>query len=104
MLSTWPIKKNLSFGKGLKSFLLNVVVTQDCVITTQCHILTHQRYIAVENILRKGEIACDKQFLFFSLSSPPYMTLIFHFKWALKSRLQFVLIWNSLKFCHLVMG
>ena len=24
-----------------------------------------KRYIAVENIVRKGEIACDKQFLLF---------------------------------------
>ena len=28
--------------------------------------LTHQTYTAVENIVRKGEIACNKQFLHFS--------------------------------------
>ena len=32
------------------------------------------------------------------------MELIFHFKCTLKCRLQFVSIWTSLKFCHLVMG
>ena len=35
-------------------------------LTTQCRILTHLRYIAVENIVRKGEIACKKQFFLFS--------------------------------------
>ena len=34
-------------------------------ITTQCHNLTHFRYIAGENIVRKGEIACCEHFLFF---------------------------------------
>ena len=65
-------------------------------ITTQCHILTHQRYMAVENIVRKGEIACNKQFLLFSQCFPLYMILIFHFKCTLKCRLQFVLICTSL--------
>ena len=46
------IQKSL-FGKGLP-------------ITTQSHILMHYRYIAVENIVWKWEIACNKQFLFFS--------------------------------------
>ena len=64
----------------------------------------HQRYIAVENIVRKGEIACYKQFLLFTQCFPPYTALIFHFKCILKSRLQFDLIWTSLKFCRLVMG
>ena len=35
-------------------------------ITTRYRILTHLRYIAVENNVRKGEIACNKQFLLFS--------------------------------------
>ena len=43
---------NLSFGKGLTH-------------TTQCSFLTHKRYIAVENIVRKGEIACNKVISFF---------------------------------------
>ena len=60
--------------------------------------------IAVENIVRKGEIACDKQFLLFLQCFLPYTTLIFHFKCTLKCRLQFVSIWTSLKFFRLVMG
>ena len=59
---------------------------------------------AVENIVRKGEIACNKQFLFFSQCFLPYMTLIFHFKCTLKCRRQFFSIWTNLKFCRLVMG
>ena len=36
-------------------------------ITTHCRILSHWRYIAaVDNIVRKGEIACNKQFLLFA--------------------------------------
>ena len=31
----------------------------------------------MENNVRKGEIACNKQFLLFSLCLPPYTTLIF---------------------------
>ena len=46
--------------------------------------------IAVENIVRKGEIACNKQFLLFSQCFLPYMALIFHFKGTLKCCLQFV--------------
>ena len=64
----------------------------------------HKRYIAAENIVRKGEIACYKQFLLFSQCFLPYMALTFHFKCTLKCRLQFVSIWTSLKFCRLVMG
>ena len=62
------------------------------------------RYIAMENIVRKGEIACNKQFLLFSQCFLSYMTLIFHFKCTLKCRLNFFSIWTSLKFCHLLMG
>ena len=58
----------------------------------------------VENIVRKEEVACNKWFLLFSQCFLPYMVLIFHFKCTLKCRLQFVWIWTSLKFCHLVMG
>ena len=35
-----------------------------------------------ENIVRKGEIACTKQFLLFTQCFLPYMALIFHFKCA----------------------
>ena len=59
-------------------------------------------YIAVENIVRKGEIACNKQFLLFSQCFPPYMALTFHFKCTLKCRLQFASIWSQPKFFHLV--
>ena len=55
-------------------------------------------------MLRKGEIACNKQFLLFSQCFLPYMALIFHFKCTLKCRLQFVLIWIRQKYCPLVMG
>ena len=61
-------------------------------------------YIAVKNIVRKGEIACNKQFLLFSQCCPPYVALIFHFKCTLNCHLQFVSIWTSLKSCCLVMG
>ena len=73
-------------------------------ITTQYHILMQLRYIAVENIVGKGDIACNKQFLLFSQCFLPYMVLIFHFKCTLKCRLQFVSVCTSLKFCRLVMG
>ena len=73
------------------------------LITTQCRILMHQRYITVENIARKGEIACNKQFLLFLQCFLPYMAQIFNFKCILKCHLQFVSIWTSLKFCCLVM-
>ena len=52
----------------------------------------------MENIMRKGEIACNKQFLLFSQCFLRYMALIFHFKCTLKCRLQFVSIWTSLNF------
>ena len=73
-------------------------------ITTQCIILTHLRYIAVKNIVRIGEISCNKQFLLFSQSFLCYMALILHLKCILKCGLQFVSIWTSLKFGRLVMG
>ena len=52
-------------------------------------LLTHYRYIAVENIVRKGEIACNKQFLLFSQCFLLYMALIFNSKCNLNCRLQF---------------
>ena len=41
-------------------------------------------HIAVENIVRNREIACNKQFLLFSQCFLPYMVLIFHFKCSFK--------------------
>ena len=38
----------------------------------------------MENIVRKGEIACNKQFLLFSQCFLLYIVLIFHFKCTLK--------------------
>ena len=77
-----------------------------CPGLTHYHTMTHfdaLRYISVENIVRKGEIACNKQFLLFSKCFLPYMVLNFHFKCTLKCRLQFVSVWTGLKFCRLVM-
>ena len=51
----------------------------------------------MENIVRKGEIACNKQFLLFSQCFPPYMALVCHFKLTLKYHLQFVSVWTSPK-------
>ena len=57
-----------------------------------------QTYTTVEKkIVRKGEIACKKQFLFFSQCFLPYMLLICHFKCTSKCRLQFLSIWTSLE-------
>ena len=39
-----------------------------------------QRFIAVGNIVRKEEIACNKQFPLFSQYFLPYMVHIFHYK------------------------
>ena len=39
--------------------------------------LMHERYIPVENVVRKGEIACIKQFLLFLQCFLPYMALFF---------------------------
>ena len=47
--------------------------------------------------MRKGELACNKQFLLFSQCFLPDRTHTFHFKRTLKCRLQFVSIWTSLK-------
>ena len=58
----------------------------------------------MENIVRKGEIACYKQFLLFSQCFLPYMVFIFHFKCTLKGSLKFVSILTSLKFCRLGKG
>ena len=44
----------------------------------------YERYIAVEKIVKKGEIACNKQFLLFSQCFLSYMVLTLHFKCTLK--------------------
>ena len=64
------------------------------------------RYIVVENIVRKGEIACNYQFLIFSQCFPLSLALIFlfFFKCTLKCHLQFGSFRTSLKFCRLVEG
>ena len=67
-------------------------------ITTQCRNLKRDQFIAVENIVRKGGIACNKHFLLFSQYFLLYMIHIFHFKCTLKCCLQFVSIWTSLNF------
>ena len=54
--------------------------------------------VYIKNIVRKGEIACNKQFLLFSKCFLPYMALIFHSKCTLKYRLQFVSIWTVYNF------
>ena len=51
--------KKLHLALAFDSFVFNP-------ITTQCCILTDLRDVAEENIVRQGEIACNKQFLLFS--------------------------------------
>ena len=46
----------------------------------------------MENVVRKGEIACNKQFFLFSQCFLPYMVLFFYFKCTLKCCLRFVSI------------
>ena len=54
--------------------------------------------------MRKGEIACNKQFLLFSQCVLSCMALIFHSECTLQCRLQFLSFWTNIKFCHLVIG
>ena len=79
------------------------------LLLTHYHTLPHfdaLRYIAVGKILRKGEIACNKQFLPFSQCFLLYVALIFRFKCILKCHLHFFFfsIWTNLNFYCLVMG
>ena len=46
----------------------------------------------MENVVRKGEIACNKHFFPFSQCFLPYMVLFFYFKCTLKCCLRFVSI------------
>ena len=93
--------KRLLFQGCLKSKLCGKELTH---YHTMSHFDALKIYIAVENIVRKGEIACSRQFLLFSQCFPLYMALACHFKCTLKFRLQFVSLWASLKFCCQVMG
>ena len=52
----------------------------------------------MENIVRKGEIACHKQYLLFSQCFLTHMARIFHFKCTVKCCLQYVSILTSLEF------
>ena len=87
---------------GKKSGLCGRSLTH---ITTQCRILMRWRYIAVENIVRKGETACNNQFLLFSQCSLPYMTLISHFNpfthndtfWRPREKSLFKTLWEKEK-------
>ena len=54
---------------------------------TKPHIDALARYMAVENIVRKGKIACGKQFLLFSQCFLPYVALNFRFKCTFKCHL-----------------
>ena len=99
-----PTAKAATSISGSIYLLMRIPLPEFKLFTTQCRIFTHLRYVAVENIMRKGEIACDKQFLHFSHCFLPNMALSFHFKCTLKCRLQFISMWASLKFCRLVIG
>ena len=81
--------------KIFKKKTLSISFNRPCVLTlyhTMPYFDALNIYIPVENIVRKGEIACNKQFLLFSQCFLPYMSLIFHFKCILNCRLQFVSI------------
>ena len=67
----------------------NIIPNQLTHYHTMPHFDTLKIYIAVENIVTKGEIACSKQFLLFSQSFLPYMALIFRFKFTLICHLLF---------------
>ena len=99
----WESVKSWSNQPSPLQFFLQFFFLSGLPITTQCRILTHQTYKAVENIVRKGEIACNKQFLLFSQCFLFYMALIFHFKCTFKCGLQFVSIYTSLNYvvCNL---
>ena len=55
----------------------------------------------MENIVRKKEIACNKQFLLFSQCFLPYTVLIFHFKCTFKCHLQVSYRNSSFSSCFL---
>ena len=61
---------NTDGAKQVHLFSMNSFLTHN-------HNKMHLRYIAVENIVRKGEIACNKQFILFSQCFLPCMVLQF---------------------------
>ena len=69
---------------------------RDCVYHfTHYHTMTQfdaLKIYSCGNIVRKGEIACNKQFLVFLQCFEQYMALTFHLKWILKCCLQSVSI------------
>ena len=77
-----PIRSCITF-KLADSWKYKKFLENGLPMITQCRILMHKRYIAVENTVRKGEIACNKQFLLFSQCFLPYMALIFEIKCTL---------------------
>ena len=92
MFSTLP-KRNLNFPFTFILLSANAFNLDQCKIFLFGKELTHYHtvlhfdaliYIAVENFVRKGEIAYNKQFLLFSQCFLPYVLLIFHFKCTLK--------------------
>ena len=64
----------------------------------------HIRYIAVENIVRKGEIACNKQFFVFSQCFLPYIALTFLFQMHFQMSSAICFNLEESKVCCLVMG
>ena len=69
------------------------------------HFNALNKYIAGENIVIKGEIACNKQFFpFLTMFYTLYGTYFFHFKCTLKRHMLFVSFWTSLKFSHMEMA
>ena len=79
----------------------------DIYLLTHYHTIPHFDALKIYSCgkhCKKRSNACNKQFLLFSQCFLPYMVLIYNFKCTLKCCLQFVSIWNSLNFCHLVMG
>ena len=80
--------KTWSFGKELNHY----------------HTMPHFEALKIYKVAVENFSNSNKQFLLFSQCLQPYMVFIFHLKCSLKCCLQFVSIWTSLKFCHLVMG
>ena len=83
-----PPKKSVEQSRAKLALLFDLL--------PQSHILMLKIYISVENIVRTGEIACNKQFFLFLQCFLAYLALIFHIKCTLKCHLQFVSIWISL--------
>ena len=61
------LKTRACLGMGLKVFILRVLESQDCVVNPYSMFtrLTYQQQTAFENIVGKGEIAHNEQFLLF---------------------------------------